>query len=217
MYTGQSLHRCRLCYTAPNPCECIFTPHTEMSTPCWPCRSLHYTCHATLQAASNFKDVLQELLPAEQEPKPTPPKADTIPQTPKDSSEKQDAKQPPRASSTAKATTPKRQDQVTTKAAASRPSDKGRQERDRAPAGRHDPVRHHHQVRPCTTSLQCVTVVPVCLEASPKHFGRHPGFTLKIDIQDDTTACVFLCPFAGCFDKGLCRSSTGRHAPKTGG
>ncbi|KAL0038029.1 hypothetical protein WJX79_010159 [Trebouxia sp. C0005] len=37
----------------------------------------------------------KELLPAEQEPKPTPPKADTIPQTPKDSSEKQDAKQPP--------------------------------------------------------------------------------------------------------------------------
>ena len=133
---------------------------------CW--HSLHYTCHAPLQAASNLKDVLQQLLPAEHDPKTTPPQADTIPQTPKDSSEKQDAKQAQRGSSTAKATTPKRQDQVTTKAAGSRPSDKGRQELDRAHAGRPDPIRHHQQVRPCRTSLQCVSVVLVCL-ASPQN------------------------------------------------
>ncbi|KAA6417575.1 MAG: hypothetical protein FRX49_12450, partial [Trebouxia sp. A1-2] len=112
-----------------------------------------------------------ELLPAEQEPKPTPPKADTIPQTPKDSSEKQDAKQPPRASSTAKATTPKRQDQVTTKAAASRPSDKGRQERDRAPAGRHDPVRHHHQV-PATAVKTGRSGGPSTAPGGSKYQGR---------------------------------------------
>lgn len=129
---------------------------------CCHCCSLHYTRHAPLQAASNLKDVLQQLLPAEQDPKTTPPKTDATPQIPKDSSEKQDTKQPQRGSSTAKASTPKRQDQVTTKAAGSRSSDKGRQERERAHTGRHEPIRHHQQVRPCTTSWQCVSVVPVC-------------------------------------------------------
>ena len=163
------MHRFRLCYRALNPSGCVLTPHMVMSTLCGAGRScsLHYkACHAPLQAAPNFKDVLQQLLPAEQDPKTTPSKADTIPQTPKDSSEKQDAKQPQRGSSTAKATTPKRQDQVTTKAAGSRSADKGRQERERAHGGRHDSIRHHQQVRPCRMSLQCVSVMPVCLTPS---------------------------------------------------
>ncbi len=169
-----------LLYSTRKPSGCHDASHADVNTLfcCCSC-SLHNPCHAPLQAASNLKDVLQQLLPAEQDPKTTPSKSDATPQTPKDSSEKQDAKQPQRGSSTAKATTPKRQDQVTTKAAGSRSSDKGRQERERAHAGRHEPIRHHQPVRPCTTllqrvtatrhcnaSLQCVSVVPVCLTPS---------------------------------------------------
>ncbi|KAL3146007.1 hypothetical protein ABBQ38_015364 [Trebouxia sp. C0009 RCD-2024] len=92
-----------------------------------------------------FKDVMQQLLPAEQAPKPasTPHKG-----SPGGGKQEQGAQ---RASSTAKASTPKRQDQVTTKPAGGprstgpksgdRDKDKDRMERDRSHSARRDPPR----------------------------------------------------------------------------
>ena len=94
-----------------------------------------------IQAGANFKDVMQQLLPAEQDSKvASPQKGDPTPQT-QDSPQKEDGKQVQRTSSTAKASTPKRQDQVTTKSTGARSSDKGRQDRDRRQDfGRHQQV-----------------------------------------------------------------------------
>ncbi|KAL3155779.1 hypothetical protein ABBQ32_012794 [Trebouxia sp. C0010 RCD-2024] len=96
---------------------------------------------------ANFKDVMQQLLPAEQapskQPSSTPHKG-----SPGRGKQEQGAQ---RASSTAKASTPKRQDQVTTKPAGGpkstgpksgdRDKDKDRVERDRPHSARRDPPR----------------------------------------------------------------------------
>lgn len=99
---------------------------------------------------------MQQLLPAEQDPKDPPQKADPTPKTPKDSPEKQAGKQPQRSSVTAKASTPKRQDQVTTKSAGPRSSEKGRQDPHRGQGGRQDANRHH-QVSPTFAPCVCLS------------------------------------------------------------
>ena len=91
---------------------------------------------------------MQQLLPAEQDPKDPPQKADPTPKTPKDSPEKQAGKQSQRSSVTAKASTPRRQDQVTTKSTGPKSSEKSRQDQNRAHGGRQDANRHQ-QVSPC--------------------------------------------------------------------
>ena len=94
------------------------------------CQSYQHQCVA-LQASAGLTDILPQLLPAEQGTKTSPQKgAATVEGVPKTAADK-DSKQLPGTSATAKATTPKRQDQVTTKSAGARASGKGRQDRDR--------------------------------------------------------------------------------------
>ena len=104
--------------------------------------------NVVLQAANGFEDVMQNLLPDEKADKAAAKKAEPAKDgTPKAASDKDksDTKQPLRTSSTAKASTPKRQDQVTTKPAGPRSGEKGRQDRDRA-RGNNQPSSKPHQV-----------------------------------------------------------------------
>ena len=102
---------------------------------------------------------MQQLLPAEQAASKSAPKepSSTSNGAP-EGSPHGDKQQAQRASSTAKASTPKRQDQVTTKPAGPKSSDKDkdkdRQERDRSHSARRDAVRPP-PVRPLSSLQAC--------------------------------------------------------------
>ena len=105
------------------------------------------SCSAVVQSP-NFKDVMQQLLPAEQAAsKPGSKEPSSTPNGAPKGSPHGDKQQAQRASSTAKASTPKRQDQVTTKPAglksADKDNEKDRQERDRSHSARRDAARSH--------------------------------------------------------------------------
>ena len=114
------------------------------------CKATNYPeallCNAARFQGANFKDVMQQLLPAEQAPKPA-----SSPNKGSPGGSKQEQGVPQRASSTAKASTPKRQDQVTTKPAGGpkstgvksgdRDKEKDRMDRDRSHSARRDAAR----------------------------------------------------------------------------
>ena len=128
----------------------------------------------------NLKDVMQQLLPAEQAAsKPTPKEPSSTPNGAPKGSPHGDKQQAQRASSTAKASTPKRQDQVTTRPAGAKSGDKDkdkeRQERDRSHSARREPARSH-PVSFCS---------PCCKPAGSKHLcckllGSLGGYDLSI-------------------------------------
>ena len=137
------------CYTL---CTGTYTVHVAtyaMLARCL-CGS-HSTCHVQ----AGFKDVMQQLLPAEQDLKSPLQQPSSDPTAaPEGSSEKQDGKQPQRASSSAKASTDKRIDQGTTKPAG--PADKDRQDHGRSQSTRREASRPqpvcslcHSCARPC--------------------------------------------------------------------
>ena len=108
----------------------------------------HAAAAILLVQSPNFKDFMQQLLPAEQAAsKPSPKEPSSIPNAAPKGSPHADKQQAQRASSTAKASTPKRQDQVTTKPAGPKSTDKDkdkdRQERDRSHSARRDAARSH--------------------------------------------------------------------------
>lgn len=122
----------------------------------------------------NFKDVMQQLLPAEHassEAAPKQPSSDPH-RTPKASTGgvqggKQQAQ---RASSTAKASTPKRQDEVTTKPAGAKSNDKekekDRQDRDRSHSARRDAARSQPVTVLCRTCSWKALQILYCLKVS---------------------------------------------------
>ena len=102
---------------------------------------------------------MHQLLPVEQAAsKPGPKEPSSTPNGALKSSPHADKQQAQRASSTAKATTPKRQDEATTKPAGPKSTgkdkDKDRQERDRSHNARGDAARSHPVTLLIVASLQ---------------------------------------------------------------
>ena len=127
---------------------------------------------------------MQNMLPNEKADKEAVKKAEPAKDgTPKAASDKDksDSKQPPRTSSTAKASTPKRQDQVTTKPAGPRSGEKGRQDRDRA-RGNNQSSSKPHQV-----SIAESHVTPLFDDTGVPFAAMLSGFCNDTCIKSSTT------------------------------